>query len=150
MSGVSKSIFVLDEKTSEFLYDYISLVFTDVYAYKIKKTNSSFLSCFCCENTYESIISYSKNSKTKADKFVEWIINMSIRYLKMSNIKADNLSANIIECIKCDDKILIENSNKATVIFHFNDIKDGYVTSHDSNINFSSNDKKYIVVTFNN
>ena len=29
MSSVSKSIFVLEEKTSEILYDYIGLVFTD-------------------------------------------------------------------------------------------------------------------------
>ncbi len=141
-----KRIFILEDFPSEILYDYINLVFNDVFTYKIKKSNPLF-SCFCCKNAYESVVSYSGNSTT--DKFVKLIIELSIKYLNFSSIKTDKLTTDIIECIKSDDKILIENSNKATVVFHFNDFnKNGYVTTHDSNLNFLLNDSKYVVVTF--
>jgi hypothetical protein len=154
MSSVSKSIFVLEGKSSEFLYDYISLVFTDVYAYRVKKNSlsmSTLFCCFCCENSYDSVISYANTrSDTKVDKFTKWIIDFSIRYLNMSHIKTDNLLTHTIECIDSTkvDKILIQNSNKATVIYHFNDKTSGYITTHESSINFLSSDQKYIVVTF--
>lgn len=154
MSSVSKSIFVLEEKTSEILYDYISLVFTDK---KIYKNNSgSFLLCGCCnicDYPYDSVVCYANiySNKNEMDKFTEWIIDLSKRYLLKSFIDVNNLSVYIIECINTidEDKILIENMNKASVVFHFNDNKNGYVTTHDSNLNFLVNDRKYIIVTFN-
>ena len=154
MSSVSKSIFVLEEKTSELLYDYIGLVFTDKKIYKNTKSNS-FLCGWCnlCEVPYEYAVSYANiySNKNKTDNFTEWIIDLSKRYLIKSSINADKLTVYIIECINAldEDKILIENMNKATVVFHFNDNKTGYVTTHEDNLNFLSNDRKYIIVTFN-
>jgi len=154
MSSVSKSIFVLEEKTSEILYDYISLVFTDKKIYKNK--SNSFLLCSCCnlfELPYESVVSYANiySNKNQTDKFTEWIIDLSKKYLTKSSVYSDKLTVYIIECINVidEDKILIENMNKASVVFHFNDNKNGYVTTHDSNLNFLVNDRKYIIVTFN-
>ena len=103
---------------------------------------------------YDSIVSYANiyNNKDKTDKFTQWIIDLSKIYLKKSFIDSDKLSVCIIECINAsneEEKILFENSNIATVIYHFNDNKDGYVTTHESNLNFLTNDRKYIVVTFN-
>ena len=157
MSRVSKSIFVLEEKSSELLYDYISLVFTDKKIYKNTKSKSLFSCCsffICCKMPYDSIVSYANiyNNKDKTDKFTQWIIDLSKIYLKKSFIDSDKLSVCIIECINAsneEEKILFENSNIATVIYHFNDNKDGYVTTHESNLNFLTNDRKYIVVTFN-
>ena len=153
MSNVSKSIFVLEEKSSELLYDYISLVFTDKKIYKNSKSNS--LLCLCCsfEEPYEYAVSYANiySDTNKTDRFTEWIIDLSKRYLIKSCIDANKLSVYIIECINAIDesKILIENMNKASVVFHFNDNKNGYVTTHESNLNFLANDRKFIVVTFN-
>lgn len=154
MTRVSKSIFTLEEKASELLYDYMSLVFLDKTIYK-KKYSSCFSWLFCCEccdrGTQESAICYFGKSNTNdndINKFIKWIIELSNRYLRLSNINTDKLTVNIIECIKTEDKILFENSNKATVIFHFNDNKNGYVTTHESNLNFTTDDRKYIVVTF--
>ena len=166
MSSVSKSIFVLEEKSSELLYDYICLMFTDKKLYK--KSKRSFFSCLMCceifEMPYDSVVSYANiscntsdcsnndnNDKNdKNDKFTEWIIELSKKYLRKSFINTDKLSVYIIECINNDqdNKILIENVNEATVIFHFNDNKNSYVTTHESKLNFLTNDIKYIVVTF--
>jgi transcription elongation factor len=155
MSSVSKSIFVLEEKSSELLYDYISLMFTDKKLYKNTKSKQSFFECLMCceifEMPYESVVSYANiyNNEDKIDKFTQWIIDISKKYLSNSFINSDNLSVYIIECINNkDNKILIENANTATVIFHFNDNKNGYVTTHESNLNFLTNDRKYIIVTF--
>jgi hypothetical protein len=157
MSSVSKSIFTLEEKNSELLCDYISLVFTDKKINKNTKTKS-FISCcpffICCKMPYESIVSYANiyNNNDKTDKFTKWIIELSKTYLKRSFINPDKLSVCIIECINSSDeeeKILFENSNVATVIYHFNENKEGYITTHESNLNFLTNDRKYIIVTFN-
>lgn len=158
MSSLSKK-FILEENTSELLYDYISLVFLDKTIYKKRyRSCFSFLSCFDSKGFQDSAICYSNSNKNLEDKnleenddtkkFIKWIIDLSIKYLKISNINTDNLNVNIIECIRSEDKILFENSNKATIMFHFNNRKNGYVTCHESNLNITTNDRKYIVVTF--
>ncbi len=143
MSRVSKSIFVLEDKYSEILFDYINLSFLDIHTYK----SSSIFKCYCCED-FDSVIVFSKTKREIKDQLTNWVYNLSISYLKQSGINADKMNISLIECIRADDSINLKNTKKATVIFHFNGRTGGYITTHENDLNYLIDDRKYIVVTF--
>ena len=144
MSKVSKSIFVLNNKESEILYDYIDLSFLQY----INTYTTSFWCCF--RETSESVFPFKEKDTFFKDELTKWINERSLSYLKQSNVHT-NLHLNKIECVKSKDKITIKNSKNATVIFHFNDKENGYVTTHEtlySFLDYTSDDRKYIIVTY--
>lgn len=140
------NIFVLNNKESEILYDYIDLSFLE----HINTYTTSFWCC-CEDNNIESVFPFSKEDKFFKDVLSKWVNELSLSYLKQSNIHSINLRLNKIECIKSYDKITIKNSKNVSVIFHFNDKENGYVTIHEnikSFLNYLSDDRRYIVVTY--
>jgi hypothetical protein len=147
MSKVSKSIFVLKEKQSEIIHDYLDLCFID----KIDTYKTSLLSCCCCENDKESVMPFSSKDKYFKDNLTKWVYDLSMSYIRKSGIDCTKLRLYTIECIRSPNPIIIKNSKEATVIFHFTDKYNGYVTTHDTHngiLNYSSDERKYIVVVY--
>jgi hypothetical protein len=148
MSRVSQSIFVLEDRQSEILFDYVDLSFLDMKTYKIP---SLFNFC-CCLNEYESVFPYSSNSKDIKDikdKLTEWVYELSLSYIRQSGIDCHKLYLSTIECMRSSQEIILNNSKAATVVFHFNNKRDKcYVTTHKDKLNYSIDDKKYIIVIF--
>lgn len=147
MSRVSKSIFVLNEKESEILYDYIDLCFIDMNTYK-KGSGKSLLDCLCCWKNYESVLPFSPKDTFFKDKLTKWVYDLSFSYIRMSGIDCSKLRLYMIECIRSSEEIIIENSKNATVVFNFNDKRNGYVTTHKDECSYSVDERKYIVVVF--
>lgn len=144
-----QSIFVLDINQSDILFEYIDFCFLDINTYKINCAHSLF-NLLCCSSYYsESVIPFSQKDMFFKDKFTQWIYDLSLSYIRMSGIDCHKLRLYTIECIRSSEKILIENSKAATVIFHFNDKRrTGYVTTHKNNLSYTSDDQKYIVAVF--
>jgi hypothetical protein len=148
MSRVSKSIFVLTEKQSEILYDYIDLCFLDnLNTYK----NNSVFGCCCCQNDTESVFPFSLKDKYFKDNLTKWVYELSMSYIRQSGIECINLRLYTIECIRAYEQIIIKNNKTTTVVFHFNDKHNGYITTHDTRkdgLNYSTDERKYIVVVY--
>lgn len=151
MSRVSKSIFVLEEKQSEILFEYIDLCFLDVNTYKLSSISSStsLLSCLCCcRDIKDSIFPFSPKDMFFRDKLTQWIYDLSLSYIRMSGIDCVKLRLYSIECIRSSEEVIIDNNKAATVVFHFNDRRSGYVTTHKDRMSYSVDDRKYIVTVF--
>lgn len=147
MSRVSQSIFVLEEKKSQILFEYCDLCFLDMKSYKL--SSSSLLNCLCCcQNDIESVLPFSPKDMFFRDKLTQWVYDLSLSYIRMSGIDCVKLRLYSIECIRSSEEIVIENNKAATVIFHFNDRNNCYVTTHKNSFNYSGDDRKYIVVVF--
>jgi hypothetical protein len=93
-------------------------------------------------------MSFSPTDMFFKDKLTLWIYEMSMSYIRQSGIDCAKLRLHSIECIRCNDVINIENSKDATVIFHFSDKYNGYITTHKDKLNFNGDENKYIVVLF--
>lgn len=148
MSRVSKGIFVLDEKESEILFEYIDLCFLDVKTYISSSKSNSLLECFCCCRPVESVLPFTPKDMFFRDKLTQWVYDLSISYIRQSGIDCNKLRLYMIECIRSSEDIVIENNKDATVVFHFNEKRSGYVTTHKDKLNYSTDDRKYIVVVF--
>lgn len=149
MTRVSKSIFVLDKINSQILYDYIDLCFFDFTTFKI---HTNFLCCF--DDNYESVQPFelfSDNNKFLKDNLSNWLCELSLSYIKQSGIDFTKIRLYSVECIKSIGEIKIKNTKTVTVIFHFNDKNDGYVTTHqtrDKIFSYVVDDSKYIVMVY--
>lgn len=150
MSRVSQSIFSLEEKQSDILFEYIDLCFLDYKTYKYSYNSStSLLNCiFCCRDNSESVLSFSPKDMFFKDKLSQWVYDLSLSYIRQSGIDFVKLRLYTIECIRSSEKIVIENNKAATVIFHFTNKSNGYVTTHKNNLSYLTDDTKYIVVVF--
>lgn len=147
MSRVSKGIFVLDEKESEILFEYIDLCFLDVKTY-ISSSRSICLFDCCCARNSESVLPFTPKDMFFKDKLTQWVYDLSISYIRQSGIDCNKLRLYMIECIRSSEDIVIENNKDATVVFHFNEKRSGYVTTHKDKLNYSTDARKYIVVVF--
>jgi len=147
MSRVSKGIFVLDEKESEILFEYIDLCFLDVKTY-ISSSRSICLFDCCCTRNSESVLPFTPKDMFFKDKLTQWVYDLSISYIRQSGIDCNKLRLYMIECIRSSEDIVIENNKDATVVFHFNEKRSGYVTTHKDKLNYSTDARKYIVVVF--
>lgn len=113
MSRVSQSIFVLEEKQSEILFEYADLCFLDMNSYK---TSSSLLSCMCCcRSDIESVLPFSPKDMFFRDKLTQWVYDLSLSYIRMSGIDCVKLRLYSIECIRSSEAIVIENNKALTV-----------------------------------
>jgi hypothetical protein len=144
MSRVSKGIFGLSSQCSQILFDYIDLCFFDIKTYKM-----SLFDCMnCCKNNSEYVMPFSTKDLFFRDKLTMWVYEMSMSYIRQSGIDCNKIRLYTIECIRTTDRVLIENSKDVTVIYHFSDKHNGYVTTHKDKLNFMGDDNKYIVAVF--
>lgn len=147
-SRLSQSIFVLDDKHSNILFDYIDFCFLDINKYNISYTQS-LLNLLCCSvDNSESVLPFSPKDMFFKDALTQWVYDLSLSYIRMSGIDCHKLRLYLIECIRSSEQIVIENSKAATVVFHFNKRNNGYVTTHKNNLSHTSEDEKCIVVVF--
>ena len=118
MSRVSQSIFVLEEKQSEILFEYSDLRFLDMNSYK-SSSSESLLDCLCCfRNDIESVLPFSPKDMFFRDKLTQWVYDLSLSYIRMSGIDCVKLRLYSIECIRSSETIVIEN-NKALTVKYF-------------------------------
>ena len=75
-----------------------------------------------------------------------FVIENTISYLRSSGIDS-NLSLTLVECIQCNDPILLKNSKDYNIIYHFTG-KYGYITTHSDKLNYLVDDNKYILLSF--
>ena len=142
---MSKGIFIMkDQTTIDILNEYIDLC---LYEYGKKGLFSGIIDCCFCINFNSSLSSHNIYDKEDRDEFIEWIRESSLAYLRSSGIDTVPLTSFFIECISCDDPVLLKNSKDATVIFHING-KQGYITTHKGKVNYLIDDKKYLIVAF--
>ncbi len=145
MSRVSKSIFTLTQNYCHILCEYIDLCFLDIKTYKM-----SLFDCLnCCKDNSEYVMPFSPTDMFFKDKLTLWIYEMSMSYIRQSGIDCAKLRLYSIECIRNgNNDIIIKNCKDATVIFHFSDKYNGYITTHKDKLDFSGDENKYIVVVF--
>lgn len=151
LSRLSHGIFDLDRDKSKILFDYIDFSFLDIKTYNI---SSQIFDCLnCCKNdeNYESVIPFSPKDLVFKDNVSEWLYDLSLYYIRMSGIDCSNLRIYSIEFIRSSGdlrEILIENSNAATVVFHFDDKSRCYVTTHKNKFSYLAEDRKCIITVF--
>ena len=140
-----KSIFILKNTiTSDIIQQYI-----DLSIQERGKGTGCFYWCFGI--SFNSAVCFTKseekNIKDSSDDILKWIYDLSIGYLRSSGVNDSNLSLSLIECINCDEPVLLRNSKYYNIIYHFNG-KYGYITTHTENLNYLVDDKKYILLSF--
>lgn len=139
---MNKGIFIIKEKNVvDILNEYIE---TSLFEYGKKSLFSRITDCCFCID-FNSAVSY--HNIYEGDDFTDWIHRLSISYLRSSGIDAVSLTSFFIECISSTESVLLKNRKDATVIFHING-NQGYITTHKGNLNYLSDDKKYLIVAF--
>ena len=152
---MNKGIFTIKEQNIiDILNEYIEL---SLFEYGKKSFFSKIIDCCFCinfnsvvsyHNIYDKDISSIKSQRDdKSDDFIEWILRLSLSYLRTSGIDTVPLTSFFIECISTNDSVLLKNSKDATVIFHLN-VNQGYITIHKNGLNCLLDDKKYLIVSF--
>lgn len=143
---MNKSIFVISNPiTCDILQQYVDLSILEK-----GKGGGCLEWCFC--SSFTSAICFTRRGQSFSieesnDDILKWIYRLSIGYLRSSGVDDSKLSLSLIECIHCNDPVLLKNSKDYNIVYHFTG-KYGYITTHSDKLNYLVDDKKYILLSF--
>lgn len=142
---MNKSIFVISNPIKcDILQQYVDLSI-------LEKGEGGGCLEWCFSSSFISAVCFTKRQsfsiEESNDEILRWIYKLSIGYLRSSGVDDSKLSLSLIECIRCNDPVLLKNSKDYNIIYHFSG-KYGYITTHSDKLNYLVDDKKYILLSF--